>query len=146
MSLRASVGRGDPLKTPLHVIVDGYNVIYALHRFSKGASLEEKRHQLQRAVELFAQSEGMTWTICFDGRESEASQREEDPHLLFSRGEGADAIMERLAYQAKGKEPLLCVTNDRTLRNFLFGVDASVISVDEFEERLKEVEQTLGFS
>ena len=132
------------MKSPAHLVVDGYNVIYALRRFSKLPSLEEKRNRLQRAVELFAQAEGMDWTICFDGRKSEWTQAQ-DSHLLFSQGEGADALMERLAYQARGKEQLLCVTNDRTLSNFLFGLDVSIISVDEFEQRLKKVEQAFGF-
>ena len=132
------------MKSPAHLVVDGYNVIYALRRFSKSPSLEEKRNHLQKAVELFAQAEGMDWTICFDGRKGEWTQAQ-DPHLLFSQGEGADALMERLAYQARGKEQLLCVTNDRTLSNFLFGLDVSIISVDEFEQRLKKVEQAFGF-
>ena len=132
------------MKRPSHLIVDGYNVIYSLRRFSKLHSLEEKRDRLQKAVELLAQAEGMDWTICFDGRKEEWTGAQ-DPHLLFSHGEGADALMERLAYQARGKEQLLCVTNDRTLSNFLFGVDASTISVDEFEQRLKKVEQAFGF-
>ena len=133
------------MKTPSHLLVDGYNVIYALRRFASFRSLEEKRDHLQKVVELFAQSEGMEWTLCFDGREKvEADVR--DPHVLFSRGEGADALMERLAYESQGKEQMLCVTNDRTLGNFLFGLGVSIISTDEFERRLKEVEQTLGFS
>ena len=96
-------------------------------------------------VELFAQTEGMDWTICFDGKKS----REigvEDPHLAFSGSEGADALMERLAYEAKERGQLVCVTNDSVLRNFLFGLGVSVVSVAEFEKQLKRVEKTFGFS
>lgn len=130
--------------TPLlHLIVDGYNVIHRLKRFSKGG-LEEKRRLLQQAVELYAQTEGMDWTICFDGKKM-AGIAAEDPHLVFSGTEGADAVMERLAYQAEDRQRIVCVTDDQTLRNFLFGLGASVLSVDEFERRLKQAEQTYGF-
>ena len=132
------------MKGPSHLVIDGYNVICSLQRFAKLRSLEEKRDSLQRSVELFAQAEGMDWTICFDGRKLEGVLPQ-DPHLVFSQGEGADAVIERLAYQARGKERLLCVTNDRTLRNFLFGLDVSILSVDEFEQRIQKVEQAFGF-
>ena len=126
-----------------HLIVDGYNVIHRLKRFSKG-DLEEKRRQLKTAVELYAATEGMDWTICFDGKKM-AGAAAEDPHLLFSAAEGADALMERLAYQSKEKQGIVCVTDDQTLRNFLFGLGVCVLSVDEFEKRLKRTEQAYGF-
>ena len=132
------------MNPPSHLIVDGYNVIHALRRFSRLGSLEEKRERLQKAVELFAQGEGMDWTICFDGKKFDLP-RMEDPHILFSREEGADALMERLAYQAEERGELLCVTNDRTLRNFLFGLGVSTLSVEEFESRLRQVEERFGF-
>jgi len=131
------------VRVPSHLVVDGYNVIHALPRFSEGGSLEEKRDRLQKTVELFAQVEGMDWTICFDGRRTQRREGKTDPHLAFSKGEGADALMERLAYQAKGREQIVCVTNDRTLRNFLFGSGASVISAEEFEDRLQQIERRL---
>ena len=53
--------------------------------------------------------------------------------------------MERLAYQAEERQGIICVTDDRTLRNFLFGLGVFVLAVDEFEKRLKRVEQTYGF-
>ena len=125
-----------------HLIVDGYNVIHGLKRFSKG-SLEERRIGLERAVELLAATEGMEWTICFDGRESHRNF-EAVPHLLFSEKEGADALMERLAYQAKERRELLFVTNDHTLGNFLFGLGASILSVEDFEKRVQQAERALG--
>ena len=132
------------MKPPVHLIVDGYNVIHGLERFLKGTSLEEKRNQLQKAVELLAQAEGMEWTLCFDGRKLQGP-REEDPHILFSQGEGADALMERMVYQSEEREGIVCVTDDRVLGNFLFGLGVSILSVDQFEKRLKKVEQAFGF-
>ena len=125
-----------------HLLVDGYNVIHRLKRFSKG-DLEEKRRQLERAIEFYAQVEGMDWTICFDGREMDSADTQ-DPHILFSKTEGADALMERIAYQAKERQRIVCVTDDQTLRNFLFGLGASVLAVDAFEKRLKEAERVYG--
>ena len=125
------------------LVVDGYNVIYGLPRFAALSSLEEKRERLGRDVELFAHAEGLEWLICFDGKKG--APESDNPHLLFSKkGEGADALIERFAYEEREKQGILCVTNDRTLADFLFGLGASILSVDAFDRRLQEIEREKG--
>jgi predicted RNA-binding protein with PIN domain len=114
---------------PDHVIVDGYNVLYAWARRPGAPPMPVAREALLRDLELAAATRGVHSTVVFDGRPIEDIAHASSAHLdvLFAGPHSsADAVIERLVCQSRtqGTVPLfrwIVVTDDRLLGNLAVG-------------------------
>jgi len=126
---------------PLHIIIDGYNVI----RRSKQLSLldlqdiQEGREALQNILAEYRKSKGHRITIVFDGTNAMSSdsqhRRFRGIEILFSRhGETADTVIKRMA--AREKESVLVVSSDRDIISFVESVGSATIGSRMFEDKI----------
>ena len=126
----------------ISVAIDGYNLINGTPRWGSLAdrSLEEAREALLKALAAYRRAKGHPVIVVFDGKGLEGV---EDWHtvvqgvgVLFSRPpEDADEILKRLALQ-KG-DACVIVTSDREVSRFAARAGATVVSCEEFEQRLR---------
>ena len=126
----------------ISVAIDGYNLIKGTPRWGSLAdrSLEEAREALLKALAAYRRAKGHPVIVVFDGKGLEGV---EDWHtvvqgvgVLFSRPpEDADEVLKRLALQ-KG-DACVVVTSDREVSRFAARAGATVVSCEEFEQRLR---------
>lgn len=144
-----------------HLIVDGYNVLYAWTRQSGRSSrapdaIALARETFLRELETAAAQRGLRCTVVFDGRPIEDVAHASSAHLevLFAGPrQSADAVIERLVCQSqskgrreKGLSPpgdcpfsqSIVVTNDRTVGNLVTGWGAHCWSSTMFRRWLDE--------
>lgn len=126
---------------PLHVIIDGYNLI----RQSDSMSMLDNRDiQLGRDVLLdkvaaYKKIKRHRITVVFDGSNapvlSPGRTNVKGVNVIFSSpGELADAVIKRMA--ARERERAVVVSSDREVMDFAASRAAAVISSPEFEDKL----------
>jgi uncharacterized protein len=124
---------------PMHVIVDGYNVLGT--RGQVGPDSERAREQLVHELMNYRQHKGHAVTVVFDGwRQGLASERREHRtgvEVIYSkRGEQADQVIQRLA--AEFGASCAVVTSDQEIQRRVKAHEAVIISASKFEVRLRE--------
>ena len=132
--------------------IDGYNVIYhsSLLRPLVSESIEIAREALINKVERFCSISGERAKIFFDGRgrhEQLAVSSDKVPGLdiVFSHGDlSADALIERLVYQASNKREIIVVSADNGIRELCRGIGSFVMSSDNFLQKVREAISDMG--
>ena len=128
----------------LQLIIDGYNLIFAGEPYAALARADEfdqARDRLIADVASFAQGHCQA-TIVFDGGGNSEHERKEDQQLgvriLFSGyGEAADAVVERLAKQARARgDRVELVSSDAMVQWTSLGTGVVRRSAAEFIEQL----------
>lgn len=125
----------------LSVVIDGYNLIKGTARWGRMAdrSLEEAREALVKALAGYRRVRGHPVLVVFDGKGHEGPVDGHTVsggvHVLFSRPpEDADDVLKRLAL--KGREACVIVTSDNEVSRFATRAGATVVSCEEFQQRL----------
>lgn len=127
-----------------HVIIDGYNVLYAHPFYGPLArtDLDAARSRLVADLAGFAQG-GPRTVVVFDGGGNPASDG--TPHhlgsltVIFSpAGTTADTVIEALAVRSREREErALIVTSDEATRQTVLSGTVSVLSSDQFVRDLE---------
>ena len=128
---------------PLHIIIDGYNLI----RQSDAISLfdlqdiQSGREALIDALALYKKTKKHPVTVVFDGTDAigfdRQRQRVKGVTLIFSRyGETADTVIKKMA--ASEKDRALVVSSDRDIVDFSSAAGAAVIGSRQFEKKLRD--------
>lgn len=112
-----------------HLIVDGYNVLYAWTRQSGRSSrapdaIALARETFLRDLETAAAQRGLRCTVVFDGQPIEDVAHASSAHLevLFAGGrQSADAVIERMVCRRKERCGIVVVTDDRVEGNLVTG-------------------------
>lgn len=107
-----------------HLIVDGYNVLYAWARRPGTPPIPVARETLLRDLELAAATRGVRCTVVFDGQPIEDVAHASSAHLevLFAGPrQSADTVIERIVCQKKERGGLVVVTDDRLMGNLVVG-------------------------
>ena len=136
----------------LTLILDGYNVIYAVPELARqmDRSLEAAREALVRLCEAYRARRGDIGQVyvVFDGRDDEGSSASEQPRgrltQCFTRPpEEADQRILRLI---EAERPARCVvvSNDNEVFNNARAFGASVISVQEFSKQARPAKASRG--
>jgi predicted RNA-binding protein with PIN domain len=127
-----------------HLIVDGYNLARSGAVFlSEDPAGPEGRGELCNLLSGYVRGKGFRLTVVFDGRGAEVPQRTRQPFkggtsLFSSRFETADDVIRDLSRSAAAGT--IVVTSDRGLRSTLSTRDVTVVSCEEFADRLVAVQ------
>jgi predicted RNA-binding protein with PIN domain len=124
---------------PLHLIIDGYNLIRQSPWLSHldARDLEEGREALLQALSDYRRRRPQhKVTVVFDGWQGGALQESRDQYqgvgVIFSRrGERADEVIKRLL--AREGQGAVMVSSDRELQNFADRVGATWVAAPQFE-------------
>lgn len=127
---------------PVHIIIDGYNLIRqsaALKKIDRN-DLQLGREALINKLAAYKRLKGHQITIVFDGSPEfshfESIQQEKGIRIKFSKyGEKADDMIKRMA--AREKEKALVVSSDNEIIRFSASRGAAFISAEEFEEKME---------
>ena len=126
---------------PLHVIIDGYNLIRQSDtlRPLDQAALEWGREALIDQLAAYKRLKRHKITVVFDG-----SQRYRFPGPTFSekgisvrfsrQGESADAVIKRMS--AREREKAVVVSSDQAVTDFAASCNAATIGSDAFMEKM----------
>ncbi len=119
----------------LTVIIDGNNVLETLH-LGRGASLEAAESFMQR-LETAAVKKDWEIMMVFDGR-PRFLPRETGPLIVqyAPPRQTADALIERMVYQAQDRSICAVVTRDRAQADLVLGLGGRVWSPKHLLEEL----------
>ncbi|MGO0121901.1 NYN domain-containing protein [Desulfothermobacter acidiphilus] len=126
------------------VLIDGYNLIYALEMEKVTVDLSHARDYLIGLLEEYAVLAGKKIIVVFDayrvkgGKESRQNRR--GVTVIFTREkETADTVIERLAGKMAGDFLVTVVTGDFLEQRLVAGVGALRITPKEFQKQLQQV-------
>jgi predicted RNA-binding protein with PIN domain len=126
---------------PIHIIIDGYNLIRQSQTFSmiEMQDIQLGREALIDALAEYRKVKRHRITVVFDGTSAAGLGRYRDRakgvEILFSRGgETADAVIKKMA--ATEGEKALVVSSDRDVVDFSASAGAATISSPRFENKL----------
>jgi len=126
----------------MHLIIDGYNLLYAdrLKSRTNAAELQQGREQLIRKLSAYRRRKEEPVTIVFDGWQSGWSAEHKDVHggieIVFSqRGERADDLIKRMV-RDEGSG-VLVVSSDREIARYAERMRVPVLSSEQFIVRLE---------
>jgi uncharacterized protein len=134
------------------LVVDGYNIIHAWPSLKRllGVSLEAARDKLIERLSVYGLVTGADVTVVFDSHQkasgTNAEQLVEGVRVIFTRrGNSADQVIERIAYEAAGAGGVVTVaTSDHLQSDMVRGMGGAVISATELERRVIDAEAELG--
>jgi predicted RNA-binding protein with PIN domain len=132
----------------LHVIVDGYNLIGRSSRYREDRrhAMETARDRLIEDLRRYKRFKGFRITVVFDGSQTEGgglpgSTTVKGIRILYSRGgQEADDVIVKMVGDAP--EGVLVVTSDREVDRHCRAYGATVVSTEDFEEKLVLSEMT----
>jgi len=120
----------------MHLIVDGYNVLFAIARYGRGRAvadaLDEARGRLLPQLVRYAQETGDQVTVVFDSRRSLPGVRVVYSHPPRS----ADDDIRRLVETSTGPQHIRVVTSDRALADICRRAGAEVVGARTFHNGL----------
>lgn len=122
---------------PLHVVIDGYNLIGSVAGLR--GKLEARRDRLIRELREYQERKGYPITVVFDGWRSgwinEVEERREGIRVIYSKqGEKADSVILRLAREMGSG--CVVVSSDREVRSGAEACGAAAVYAGEFRARL----------
>jgi len=129
----------------MHLIVDGYNVLFAIARYGRGRAvadaLDEARGRLLPQLVRYAQETGDQVTVVFDSRRPAggASRAESLPgvRVVYSHPpRSADDDIRRLVETSTGPQHIRVVTSDRALAGACRRAGAEVVGARTFHNGL----------
>jgi len=126
---------------PVHIIIDGYNLIRQSARLAAldRLELQQGREALIAALSAYRKLRPYPITVVFDAALVPGFEPRRDRQggveILFSAyGESADSMIRGMA--AAERERALVVSSDRAVANAAAGCGAAVIDAPAFEQRL----------
>lgn len=124
------------------IIIDGNNLIHCEPRWSglQGTSFPTARAQLVHRIASLAGNACDRLIIIFDGTIPGRDQALSTPKVdvqYMAANDSADRRIEGLIREAPSAAEVIVVTNDRTLRNVVFGLGAQTLSCGEFVLEMK---------
>jgi len=130
------------LENFMHLIIDGYNLLHVDRPkiFLNSVELQWERDQLIERLSAFRHTKPCEITIVFDGwqggRTTECRERRKGIDLIFTKlGEKADEVIKRLVKE-RGSG-VIVITSDRDISRYVEGMAVTVISSDQFMEKMK---------
>ncbi|NLN92067.1 MAG: hypothetical protein GX130_01990 [Candidatus Hydrogenedens sp.] len=137
-----------------HYFIDAYNVILKSTSLRRQArmDLELARDALLEMALSFCLLGRNEVTVVFDGRDQQSHipildrlGRTSLLHIHFSpSGSTADAVIERMIYQAEQRMHCIVVSNDRSLRDQCRGMGAMTMEADSFLNSIKQMQQRVS--
>lgn len=125
----------------LHLIIDGYNLLFSTGMVEGTGPLEGLRRELLQTLERYQAARGHRLTVVFDGARDEPASTEtshaEHLRVVFSEpGETADeAIQQRVA---DAPTETIVVTSDRSLQRSASRSGVVVVSVETFAAKVRQ--------
>jgi predicted RNA-binding protein with PIN domain len=102
-------------------LIDGYNLMHALGLAPQPVRLSLERSRLRLIDYLAAEMGSAAANVClvFDSKRSDGNDEQihRGVFVLFTRGETADDLIERLIREEKVPAELIIVSNDQRLRH-----------------------------
>ncbi len=130
---------------PLHIIIDGYNMIRGSDRLSAldNRDLQHGRDGLLASLQAYHRKKRHRITVVFDAADAPGQVRrktiQNGVEIRFSpKGVSADAVIMNMA--RREKEKALVVSSDREVADFSSSHGSAVLSSSAFEHRMFEVE------
>jgi len=143
------IGRSGP-KGKEHILVDGYNVIFAHAKFKDLAetSIADARDKLAEILADYQGATGHDITLVFDGHKSKGNLGMITSHanvnIVYTKeGETADHMIESLAAGLSRGAVVRVVTSDYTEQIVSFGQGAFRMSAREFIREIASTKQSL---
>ena len=132
---------------PEHLLVDGYNVIFAWDSLREIAedNLDAARGRLMDILCNYAGYRKIVPILVFDAYKVKGAEREvEKYHNLYvvytKEAETADMYIEKTTHEIARKYPTRVVTSDTTEQLIILGAGATRVSSQNFEEEVRAVE------
>lgn len=129
-----------------HLIVDGYNIIYAWEELKNLAAvnLDAARQALLEILSNYQGYRNCIITVVFDAYKVKGGNRKNerfnDIEVVYTKeGETADSYIEKTTYEEKGKAYMRVATSDNLEQQIITGNGAFKIEAAEFK---KEIEAT----
>jgi len=126
---------------PIHIIIDGYNLIRQSTELSRldRHELQSGREALIDLLASYKKIKAHKITVVFDGTGAPGFSRNRDRikgiAVIFShRGETADNVIKKMA--ASEKEGALVVSSDRAVTSFAQSRGSAIIDSISFEQKL----------
>jgi predicted RNA-binding protein with PIN domain len=126
----------------MHLIIDGYNLLHVNRSLIRlnSTQLQWERNRLIDQLSAYQKLKPCGITIVFDGWQggwrTEKRERRGGIEIIFSRlDEKADEVIKRLAKE-KGSGAIV-ITSDRDVARFAERMAVSVISSEQFREKLE---------
>jgi len=127
--------------------IDGYNVIHhsSVLRPLAAQSFELARETLIEKVSRYCVASGSQAKIVFDGRgrgkDTSVSPTAQGVEIIYSPGHvTADALIERVVYNATDRRSIIVVSADRGIRNLCGNLNALVMQPDNFLSSVHEAD------
>lgn len=126
----------------MHLIIDGYNLLHVNRSLIRlnSTQLQWERDRLIEQLSAYQKLKPCGITVVFDGWQggwsTEKKERKGGIEIIFSRlEEKADEVIKRLAKE-KGSGAIV-ITSDRDVARFAERMAVSVISSEQFREKLE---------
>ncbi len=126
----------------MHLIIDGYNLLHVNRSLIQlnAIQLQWERERLIDQLSAYQKLKPCRITVVFDGWQggwsTEKRENKRGIELIFSKlGEKADEVIKRLVKE-KGSGAIV-VTSDRDIARFAERMAVSVISSEQFREKLE---------
>lgn len=127
-----------------HLIIDGYNMIYANSRLKSllDINLELARNELIKLAVNIYENEAIAVTVIFDGKGDKNHYellRENPPfEVIFSAADrSADSLIEQISL--RGHKKFIAATQDRMISQTLASLNAQTIDAETFVNWAKSV-------
>ncbi|MDZ7370188.1 MAG: NYN domain-containing protein [candidate division KSB1 bacterium] len=130
-----------------HWIIDGYNFILRIERIEPQAegALQEARERLIRRLIAFRGQKRQRITIVFDGQDLKDLGHQPRPNgieIVFSRSpQKADPAILALIQKSLQPRNITLVTSDGGLAHHAAGFGCTILSVEQFTEKMKKAEE-----
>ncbi|HUL36724.1 MAG TPA: NYN domain-containing protein [Thermodesulfobacteriota bacterium] len=126
----------------MHLIIDGYNLLHVAHSLIhfNSIQLQRERDRLVDQLSDYQKVKPCGITVVFDGWQggwsTEKREKKKGIELVFSKlGEKADEVIKRLV-KGRGSGAIV-ITSDRDIARFAERLRVSVISSEQFQEKLE---------
>lgn len=126
----------------MHLIIDGYNLLHVSRSLIhlNPVQLQWERERLIDQLSAYQKLKPYRITVVFDGWQggwaTEKWERQKGVEVIYSKlGEKADEVIKRLVKE-KGSGAIV-ITSDRDIARFAERMAVSVISSDQFRERIE---------
>lgn len=133
-----------------HLIVDGYNIIYAWEELKALAQIDLDAAR-QALLEIMSNYQGYRkcrLTVVFDAYKVKGGNRRKesfnDVEVVFTReDETADSYIEKTTYEERGQAYMRVATSDNLEQQIVTGNGAFKIEADEFKKEVEAVDEKI---
>jgi len=128
---------------PMHLIIDGYNVMHALpvEKEWPGKASKDRRAFFVEKVRAYLGGRNHRATLVFDGAKGGEDMGGHETHgrleVQYSRrGEEADDVIKRMLEESGNPREVLVVSSDKGITGYVRSLGASVAGAHELVKRL----------